>query len=228
MTCPPVPTEEERVDHRADLEALENRKTVLPSRIQSPHLPVCILVTTPTELSGSSLFQHKPLNSPWNWVFVPQRQTHSQLHRRDVKRNIPRNWVRLDYIRSLKRSTDFRGTDENPGKIKGVYGFSKTSGPVVGPTQSPIKWVPRGLYTGLNNRSVKLATPPTAKVENEWRYTPFHHMISWHVQGQPHLCVEFMYPKICSEFFGRKMAAREVYILCYSLVVCALCQVFTL
>jgi hypothetical protein len=53
-----------------------------------------------------------------------------------------------------------------------IFLFSTSSGPVLGPTQSPIKWIP-GIFPGVKRpRSEADHLPPTsAEVKKTWVYT---------------------------------------------------------
>jgi hypothetical protein len=56
------------------------------------------------------------------------------------------------------------------------------SGPVLGPTQPPIQWVPEALSPGAKQpgREADHSPPTSAEVKNMWIYTSTPHTPSWH------------------------------------------------
>jgi hypothetical protein len=59
--------------------------------------------------------------------------------------------------------------------------FSTSSRPALGPTQSPIQWVPGALSPGvkLQGREADHLPPTSAEVKNTWIYTSTPHKFSW-------------------------------------------------
>jgi hypothetical protein len=55
----------------------------------------------------------------------------------------------------------------------GICLFTTVSRPALGPTQSPIRWVPRSLSLGVKRpgRKVDHSPPSSAEVKNAWSYT---------------------------------------------------------
>jgi hypothetical protein len=55
----------------------------------------------------------------------------------------------------------------------GIFLFTTASRLTLGPTQSPIQWVPGALSLGVKWLGVKLTTQPhlVLRLKNEWSYT---------------------------------------------------------
>jgi hypothetical protein len=74
---------------------------------------------------------------------------------------------------------------DGPGSISGIaklfFPFSTASTPALGPTQSPIQWVPGALSPGVKRPEVKdgHSPLPSAEVKNGGAVPPRPHMFSW-------------------------------------------------
>jgi hypothetical protein len=55
----------------------------------------------------------------------------------------------------------------------GIFLFTTASRTVLGPTQSPIQWIPRALSLGVTRpgRETDHSSPSSAEVKNAWSYT---------------------------------------------------------
>jgi hypothetical protein len=54
----------------------------------------------------------------------------------------------------------------------GIFLFTTASRPALGPTQSPIQWVPGALFLGIKRqgREADHSPPSSAEVKNPWSY----------------------------------------------------------
>jgi hypothetical protein len=80
-------------------------------------------------------------------------------------------------LRGLGYGLDDRGFESR--QEPGIFPFTTASRPALGPTQSPIQWVPGGLCLG---READNSPPSRAEVENAWCYTstpPYAFMEWW-------------------------------------------------
>jgi hypothetical protein len=64
--------------------------------------------------------------------------------------------------------------------------FSKTTREAMGPTQTPITWVPPAPFQGLKRlgHDIEHSRPSTAGVKNKWSYTLPLYTPSWRAQRQ--------------------------------------------
>jgi hypothetical protein len=71
------------------------------------------------------------------------------------------------------------GRSSSPGRVKNLL-FSRSSRPVLGPIQDPIKWVPGAFSQGVKRSEREGDNPEiSSEVKKMWIYTPLPHTASW-------------------------------------------------
>jgi hypothetical protein len=65
----------------------------------------------------------------------------------------------------------------------GIFLFTTASRPVLGPTKSPIQWVPEALFLGVKRSGCEAdhSSQSSAEVKNAWSYTstPHYAYMAW-------------------------------------------------
>jgi hypothetical protein len=115
---------------------------------------------------------------------------------------LPRFFSYLYAIVTYSRSWDSSvgialgyGLDDRGFKSRqelGMFPFTTTSRPALGPTQSPVKWIPGSLSLGIKRpeHEADHSPPSSTEVKNVWSYTstPQYAFMEWcSVKAQEHL-----------------------------------------
>jgi hypothetical protein len=82
-----------------------------------------------------------------------------------VSRGIHRRYS--DCLRTVRP----RGRSSSPGRVKNLF-FSISYRPALGPTQSPVQWLPLALCPGIKRqeREADNSPPTSAEVRKPWTY----------------------------------------------------------